>query len=65
MAPNRRNLAWNVGWTVGSYVSGLMQPRWGFTPLFINTAVMYGIGIALTLIFFRPRSAPAPAIAPF
>ena len=59
-----RNLAWNVGWTVGPYVSGLVQQRWGFTPLFINTAIMYGIGISLTWIFFRPRPAPAPAIAP-
>ena len=59
-----RNLAWNVGWTVGPYVSGLVQQRWGFTPLFINTAVMYGIGIALTWIFFRPRAAAVPAIAP-
>ena len=59
-----RNLAWNIGWTVGPYVSGLVQQRWGFTPLFINTAVMYGIGITLTWIFFHPRAAPDPAIAP-
>ena len=59
-----RNLAWNIGWTVGPYISGLVQQRWGFTPLFINTAVMYGIGITLTWIFFHPRAAPDPAIAP-
>jgi MFS family permease len=59
-----RNLAWNIGWTIGPYVSGLVQQRWGFTPLFINTAVMYGIGITLTWIFFHPRAAPGPAIAP-
>ena len=58
-----RNLAWNVGWTVGPYASGLVQQRWGFAPLFINTAVMYGIGITLTWIFFRPKSAAAPAVA--
>ena len=58
-----RNLAWNIGWTVGPYVSGLVQQRWGFTPLFINTAVMYGIGITLTWIFFHPRAAPNHAIA--
>ena len=57
-----RNLAWNVGWTVGPYVSGLVQQRWGFTPLFINTAIMYGIGITLTWIFFHAHSAPDPAI---
>ncbi len=58
-----RNFAWNIGWTVGPYVSGLVQQRWGFTPLFINTAVMYGIGITLTWIFFRPRIATEPVIA--
>jgi MFS family permease len=59
-----RNLAWNIGWTVGPYISGLVQQRWGFTPLFINTAVMYSIGILLTWFFFHPRPAPNPAIAP-
>jgi MFS family permease len=52
-----RNLAWNVGWTVGPYVSGLVQQRWGFAPLFINTAILYAIAITLTWIFFRPKNA--------
>jgi len=59
-----RNMAWNIGWTIGPYVSGLVQQRWGFTPLFINTAVMYGIGITLTWIFFHPKPAPDPGFAP-
>jgi MFS family permease len=50
-----RNLAWNVGWTVGPYLSGLVQQRWGFTPLFVSTAVLYALGISLTWIFFRPK----------
>jgi predicted MFS family arabinose efflux permease len=50
-----RNLAWNAGWTVGPYISGLVQQRWGFSPLFVSTAVLYGWGIGLTWIFFRPR----------
>ena len=49
-----RNLAWNIGWTVGPYISGLVQQRWGFRPLFINTAIMYAISIAMTWMFFRP-----------
>ena len=49
-----RNLAWNVGWTVGPYLSGVVQERWGFTPLFINTAVLYAVAIGLTWLFFRP-----------
>jgi predicted MFS family arabinose efflux permease len=50
-----RNLAWNVGWTVGPYISGLVQQRYGFSPLFVSTAILYGIGISLTWIFFRPK----------
>ena len=43
---------------IGPYFSGLVQQRWGVTSLFINIAVMYGIGIILTLIFFCPQAAP-------
>jgi len=50
-----RNLAWNVGWTVGPYLSGLVQQRYGFSPLFVSTAILYGIGIALTWIYFKPN----------
>lgn len=52
-----RNLAWNMGWAVGPYVSGLVQQRWGFTPLFINTAVLYALGIGLTWVFFGTKKA--------
>ncbi|KAF0106306.1 MAG: major facilitator transporter [Anaerolineaceae bacterium] len=51
-----RNLAWNVGWAVGPYISGLVQQRYGFSPLFISTAILYGIAIGLTWIFFRPKA---------
>jgi len=50
-----RNLAWNVGWAIGPYVSGLVQQRWGFTPLFINTAILYGLASAMTWFYFRPK----------
>jgi len=59
-----RNLAWNVGWTVGPYISGLVQQRYGFSPLFISTAVLYALGISLTWIFFRPKSSQDPLHVP-
>jgi MFS family permease len=55
MVNSVRNLAWNMGWTVGPYVSGLVQQRWGFTPLFVSTAVLYGLGITLTWVYFKPQ----------
>ncbi len=59
-----RNLAWNVGWAVGPYVSGIVQQRYGFSPLFVSTAILYGLGISLTWIFFRPRPVLDPLRAP-
>jgi MFS family permease len=59
-----RNLAWNVGWAVGPYISGVVQQRWGFAPLFINTAVLYALSIFLTWIFFRPGASREPLLAP-
>jgi len=59
-----RLLAWNVGWSVGPYISGVVQQRWGFTPLFINTGIMYAIAISLTWIFFGPRTASPTSPAP-
>ncbi len=59
-----RNLAWNVGWTVGPYISGLVQQRWGFTPLFINTGITYALAIALTWILFgKKKTTPVAASA--
>jgi MFS family permease len=55
-----RNLAWNVGWAVGPYLSGVVQQRYGFSPLFVSTAILYGIGISLTWFFFRPRATKEP-----
>ena len=55
-----RNLAWNVGWAVGPYISGVVQQRYGFSPLFVSTAILYGLGITLTWIFFRPKPLPEP-----
>ena len=59
-----RNLAWNVGWAVGPYISGVVQQRWGFSPLFVSTAVLYALGISLTWIFFGPKAGRDPLPAP-
>ncbi len=59
-------LMWEVGWTVGPYLSGVVQARYGFSPLFVATTILYAIAIGLTWLFFRgaEREAdiqPAPA----
>ena len=46
------NVAWQVGWSVGPYVSGLVQAAYGFGPLFIATAVLYFLAITIMWILF-------------
>lgn len=46
------NIAWQVGWSVGPYLSGLVQVRYGFTPLFITTTVLYLLAIGSMWRFF-------------
>ena len=57
------NLSWNAGWAVGPFVSGVVQQNYGFTPLFIATAVLYFIAILLQWEFFDKvdRMVPIPA----
>lgn len=50
-----KELAWQVGWAVGPYISGLVQISYGFTPLFITTAIMYAAAIVFTWIFFSQK----------
>lgn len=48
-------ISWQLGWAVGPFVSGLVQARYGFTPLFIATIAMYALANALAWQFFvRP-----------
>jgi MFS family permease len=49
------NLAWSLGWAVGPFVSGLVQERYGFQPLFVSTAVLYGAASWLMWRFFQHR----------
>jgi predicted MFS family arabinose efflux permease len=48
-------MSWEIGWTVGPFISGLIQERYGFTPIFIITAALYGAAVAMIWIFFRDK----------
>lgn len=54
-----RALCWNVGWSVGPFISGVVQQRYGFSPLFVSTTVLYAIAIALIWVFFGQKRNPA------
>jgi len=56
------NVAWQIGWSVGPYLSGLVQVRYGFSPLFITTTVLYLLGVGVMWKFFgNTENVPAPA----
>jgi len=54
-----RGIGWQSGQAVGIFISGLVQTRFGFPPLFIATSLCYTIAISMTWIFFRPQEKAA------
>ncbi|MGQ0600297.1 MAG: MFS transporter [Anaerolineales bacterium] len=46
-------LLWELGWAEGPYLSGVVQARYGFAPLFVSTAALYSVAVALAWWFFR------------
>lgn len=59
-----RGLAWSFGWAIGPYVSGIVQQKYGFSPLFITTAILYTLGIVLTWAFFGEKRNLVPQPSP-
>ena len=45
-------LGWQLGWTVGPYISGVVQAAYGFSPLFIATSLLYVLAILIVWTFF-------------
>jgi len=52
-------MGWNIGWSVGPYLSGLMQVRVGFSPIFLITAGTYLAGSIMPYVFFA-KTDPVP-----
>jgi MFS family permease len=48
-------MSWNIGWTVGPYLSGYMQqhPNIGFKPIFLVTCSLYILASILMRSFFQ------------
>jgi MFS family permease len=44
--------SWTAGWAIGPFLSGLIQIRYGFQPLFLTTATIYCLSIFSTWMFF-------------
>jgi MFS family permease len=58
-------VAWQAGWAVGPLLSGFVQSRWGFTPLFLATSLFYAMAISVFWRYFIPLEKGEPAGAAF
>jgi MFS family permease len=56
------NISWQMGWSVGPYISGVVQENYGFTPLFLATGVLYLIAILTMWTFFQKAERPLQAV---
>jgi MFS family permease len=55
------SISWQLGWAVGPYLSGVVQARYGFTPLFVTTGILYGTAIlVMWTLFSRVETRPDP-----
>jgi MFS family permease len=53
LASSVLNVAWLIGWAVGPYLSGVVQQRFGFSPLFIATTILYLIAVGVMWKMFH------------
>lgn len=51
------SMSWNFGWAFSPMVSGWLQVRYGFGPVFLGTIVLYIISVWLYYAFFWGRKA--------
>ena len=56
------NISWQAGWAVGPIISGIVQQKYGFSPLFIATIILYTISTLLVWIFFKDSEKKASPI---
>lgn len=52
-----KEMAWQIGWLIGPPISGIVQERYGFSPLFAATGVLYLAATTITWLMFRDRRA--------
>jgi MFS family permease len=60
MASSVLNVAWLIGWSVGPYISGVVQERYGFSPLFITTTLLYLIAVGVMWRLFHKAEETQP-----
>jgi len=57
------SMSWNFGWVFSPMISGWVQVKFGFGPVFLGTILLYSLAILMTWAFFwrkSPGSKPVP-----
>lgn len=57
-------MAWNLLFAGSAWVSGYLQLRWGFGPIFLVVCVLYSGSILLQYLLFRPLERQERPVAP-
>ena len=52
MVASLTNMAWNFGWAFSPSISGLLQIRYGFNPVFLLVIILYTISVFMYWKFF-------------
>jgi MFS family permease len=65
MVASLTSMAWNFGWAFTPSLSGWMQVKYGFGPVYISVIVIYSLSVFLYWAFFwRKKPAEGPIIVP-
>jgi MFS family permease len=64
MVASLTSMAWNFGWAFSPSISGFLQVRYGFGPVFLLVIILYSISVTMYWWFFwkktnRPGGQPA------
>lgn len=60
MVASLTNMAWNFGWAFSPSISGLLQIKYGFNPVFLMVIILYTISVFMYWKFFWVKK-PVPA----
>jgi MFS family permease len=66
MVASLTSMAWNFGWAFSPSISGWLQVRYGFAPVYLSVIVLYTLSIFLYWRFFwgrAPAGVPGPSPA--
>lgn len=62
MVASLTSMAWNFGWAFSPSISGWLQVRYGFAPVFALVILLYSISVYMYWKFFWKK--PAPVVQP-